>query len=67
MRSDSSDGCLSLASQPLAFISTLLVDSALSPISMASASKVILQEATTSTSHIDWNFGIDSVEQEGFV
>jgi hypothetical protein len=67
MRSDVSDGCLSLASQPLAFVSALLVDSAPTPVSMAYASKVIHHEATASLSHIDWNFGTNSDEEEGIV
>lgn len=62
-----SDGCLSLASQPLAYVSALLVDNASSLVSMTSASKVIHQEVTTPTSHFDWNFGTDSDEEEGIV
>jgi hypothetical protein len=34
---------------------------------MASVLKAILQEATMSASLIDWNFGIDSDEDEGIV
>jgi hypothetical protein len=67
VRSNASDGCLSLASQPLASVSALLVDSAPTAVSMASTSKVIHQEATASTSHIDWNFGTDSDKEQGFV
>jgi hypothetical protein len=67
VRSDVSDGCLSPTSQPLASVSALLVDSALTLVSMAYASKVIHHEATVSTSHIDWNFGTDSDEEEGIV
>jgi hypothetical protein len=48
VRSDVSDGCLSPTSQPLASVSALLVDSALTLVSMAYASKVIHHEATVS-------------------
>jgi hypothetical protein len=66
-RSNVSDGCLSPASQPLVSVLALLVDSAPTPVSMASTSKVTHQEATASTSLIDWNFGTDSDEEEGIV
>jgi hypothetical protein len=67
VRSNASDGCLSLASQPLASVSALLVDSAPTHVSMASTSKVIHQEAMASTSLIGWNFGTGLDEEEGIV
>jgi hypothetical protein len=68
VRSDVSNRCLSPASQPLASVSVLLVDNASSLVSMTSASKVIHEEATTSTSPFDWSFGTDSdVEGEDYL
>jgi hypothetical protein len=63
MRSDVSIGCLSPTLQPS--VSVSVVGSA--SFSMAYTSKVIHHEATTSSSHIDWNCGIDSDEEEGLV
>jgi hypothetical protein len=64
VRPDTASGCFSPASQPLAFVSALLVDSAPLFVSMASALKVVHQEATATASHVDWQSGIDSDEEE---
>jgi hypothetical protein len=58
VRSDVSRGCLSPTSQPLAYVSALLVDNPPIPVSMASTMNVVHQEPTASVSHIDWNCGM---------
>jgi hypothetical protein len=63
VRSNVSIGCLSPTLQPS--VSASVGGSA--SFSMASTSKVIHHEATTSSSHIDLNCWIDSNEEEGLV